>query len=168
MEGLRSDIERLEKPVAEKEDKIAVLESELADFNKLYKAAVLIYEKNDYNPTAKKLLADFDVTAQSYRRIPELIRDNNSEIAEIEQSLLPERTKLKSLSDELTLLEKVASGTYMDMLVKDESKCRQTEHIGNGVKLADGSDSERVEKAAAKMLGIEQTVPQPPPPRPKR
>jgi len=63
-------------------------------------------------------------------------------------------------------MEKIANGTYMNFLVDDEMQRRQTGYIGNGIKLADGSDSARIVDIGKKVLEVEEQAVQPPkPPR---
>jgi hypothetical protein len=175
VQSLRNDLARLEKPIAEHEAKLNGLNIELNNFERLYKAAVLIFEKNNYNPTARKLLADFDVTAESYSGIPKLIDDNNVEIAELEQKLIEIRAEIKDVSETLTAFEGIASDTYVQNLVHAERERQKAEEIGNGIKSADANlyDSIKTDLLAEKVVEvveqkIEEPIVQYQPPKPPR
>jgi len=51
-------------------------------------------------------LAERNVSARSYIRLPELVAGNNAEISELEKSLSEELSQLEAVSDNLTVLKK--------------------------------------------------------------
>ena len=174
--SLRNKFATLERSVSEKSEQVDILNTQLATFRKLYDYAVRVYENGDKNESVLRYLSDHKITAENYRRVQNPINGNIAEIAELEQSLSAERAELKSVSDTLTFMEKVVSGTYVDLLVRAEKERRQSAQIGNGLKLADGgsADSNKVDRIAGRVIeAVEkksvEVAPTPPPPRtPKR
>ena len=151
--SLRNDLAESERSISEIETNLATLETELKTFARLQKSAVLIFEKNNHNPTARKFLAEHDITVENYSQIAETIDSDTSKITELKQSLTEVQSKIKDTSETLTAFERIMSMTYVDSLVTAEKDSRQSAVIGNGVKSADSSmsDSMRIDKIAAKV-----------------
>jgi hypothetical protein len=84
-----------------------------------------------------EVLTKEGITATSYQKLPKLIANNDSEIAELEKSLSQEQTELKSAADTLTTFERIAGGVYIQSIIEAESNRRQSDYIGSGVKSAD-------------------------------
>jgi hypothetical protein len=136
LETLRNKFAVLEKSVTEKEKNVADLNSELRFFTDLHKAGIRCFENGEKSESDAELLAKHKITAENYPRIAKLIEANKSEIAEIEKALLPEREKLKDVSDTLTAFEKIAGGTFVQSLIDAEKNRRQSDLIPNGLKHA--------------------------------
>lgn len=150
-----NELAQSEKAVVEKEKAVAVLKDELDLFTRLYKAGTLVFEKGNYNPTARKLLDEHRVTAENYNRIMELITANESEIAELETSLTEIDRVRRDVSETLSDFERIISMTFVDKLIQDERN-RRTSEIVNGVKLADLSfaESQRIDVLAEKAVKV--------------
>ena len=80
---------------------------------------------------------------------------DNQTVADIKAALQEDRAKLKDVSDTLTLMEKVLSGTYVQSIIDEEMQRRQSGSLGNGLKLADGTNSEKINKISMKFLTSE-------------
>jgi hypothetical protein len=154
--SLRNDLANSEKEIAEIEKNLNQAKSDLKFFTDLYNAAVRYYENRGSDRRDYELLTNKKITAENYKRIFILIDNENVEIPKLEQSLTEVQAKQKDTSELLTTFERIMSMTHVDNLVIAEKDRRQSAVIGNGVKSVDGSDSERIEKAAEKMLKKEE------------
>jgi len=134
---LKNEFVSLEESVSDKEQKIATLKNEFKFFSDLHKAGVRCFEKGEKSESDLAFLAKHKITEESYQRITQLISNNESEIAEIENLLSPEREKLKDVSDTLSAMEKVVGGTYVQSLIDAEKERRQSDLIPNGLKRAE-------------------------------
>jgi hypothetical protein len=135
---LRNEFATLEKSVAEKESQLAELKKGVDIFRDLYNRGERCFKYHNQNETDLMYLAKNNVTAENYHLILELIPETESEIAELERSLPEERSKLKDTADTLSLMEKVAGGTFVQGIIDEEKHRRQT-HIKSGLKDAEGS-----------------------------
>jgi hypothetical protein len=136
--GLRNKFAVLEKSVAEKENTVTTLKSELAFFRDLYIKGERCFKFMQENESDLALLAANKVTADNYERITELITSNEREIAELETLMPDERAKLRECSDTLTAFEKISAGTYTQWLVNNEKPKQQAEFfVPNGSRRVD-------------------------------
>ena len=136
--GLRSEFATLEKSVADKENSVATLKTELAFFLDLFNKGERCFKFMQENETDLAVLAKNKVTADNYERIAELIAANESEIAELEAALPDERVMLWKCSDTLTAFEKISAGTYTQSLINAERPKQQAEfYVSNGSRRVD-------------------------------
>jgi hypothetical protein len=91
-----------------------------------------------------------DSNTVSYKQASERIEQMK---AEKEQSLSAVRAELKEVTETLSVLEKVVSGTWIQSLIHEEKQRRQSDTINNGIKSADASsfELERMEEIAWKV-----------------
>jgi hypothetical protein len=133
LESLRNDFEKWEKFVAKKEDELESIKSDTKLMQKLQDASMNHYVYDRHFSEEIRLLVDFNVTAENYFRLDKRI---NERVAVLEQSLSDSRTKLKSISENLSTLEKIAGGVFIQSLVEAENHRRQEKVIANGLKSA--------------------------------
>ena len=137
LESLRNEFANLEKSVSVNEDKLEKLNTELEVFENLYHTGVRCFENGENNLKDIQLLTKHKITSENYGRVQKLINENKSDIEKLEISISSEREKLKNASDTLTVIEKIAGGTFVQSLVDDEKHRQQTKYIQNGLKRAD-------------------------------
>jgi len=138
IESLRSEFATLEKAVAEKENAVTALKSELDFFSRLYNAGERCFKFMQEDEADLAFLAQNKVTADNYERITELITENTSEITQLEQSLPELRQRLKEATDTLTLAEKIMAGTWVQSLINEERLVQQAKYyVENGTRYAD-------------------------------
>ena len=131
---LRNEFAALEKSVAEKEARLLELKKELALYRDLYNRGERCFKFMSESESDLSVLAEHRITTDNYERIMELVVEDESEIAALEQSLPDERRRLRDTADTLVVFEKIASGTYVQSLIDDEKQRRQPEYIANGTK----------------------------------
>ena len=136
----KNEFTAVENIIAEKENKIGGLKSELIKFYDLQSKAVLCFENSVISKSSPEreaalhVLTERRITADNYYRIKEqLIIPNEKEIAEIERSLNADRAKIKESAATLEALERIAGGTYVQHLVDEEKNRRQGQSV-NGIK----------------------------------
>jgi hypothetical protein len=175
IESLRKDLARSEKSVAEKEKIIDDLKKESILFDKLYRAGVRRFENRGTDMRDFELLSKYEITAGSYFKIPNLIADNDKEIADIEKSLSDERAKMKDTSETLTAFEDLYSMTYVQKLIEAEKNRIQAKKVGSGIKSADLSisESQKIDEVVEKVVEAvekknEEPIVQYQPPKPPR
>jgi hypothetical protein len=151
LESLRRDLKSFEEQISVDEEKLEKLYEETKFFKNLYDAGRRCYAFDDMNHSDLNFLEKHKITPENYQRIKILIDDNNAEITDNEKSLQEKRVKLKDVSSTLTMMEKVANGTYIRSLIDEETHRRQTNTIPNGVKAADGSNLAKVEAIGLKI-----------------
>jgi hypothetical protein len=134
LDSLRNEFAELENSVSAQENRIAYLKNEIELFHKLYACAERCFKYGEKDERDLALLAEKNVSATSYKRLPELVAGNEAEITEHEKSLITERGQLEAVSDNLTVLEKISSGTFIQSLVEAEEQRRQSDRIPNGLK----------------------------------
>ena len=130
LEKLNEQFASQEKIVAEKEKNIADLKSELVFFKDLYSKGKRCFENNDNLKNLEKdfkVLSAHNITANNYRKIEQLIHQNEIEIAKAENELTAESQKLKSDSDILIAAKKIVGGTYVQALIEAEKERRHAE-----------------------------------------
>jgi len=136
--SLRNEFATLEKSVANKENAISTLKSELAFFRDLYVKGERCFKFMQENEADLAVLAKNKVTADNYERIAELIAANELEITELEFALPDERAKLRECSETLTAFEKIQAGTYTQWLINAERLKQQAEfYVAGGTRRVD-------------------------------
>jgi len=137
LQGLRNEFGELEKSVANKIDKVALLKSELDFFRDLYNRGERCFGRGSLDERDLAVLAEHNVNTENYHKIRQLFTANENEISEIETALLSERSKLKNSADTLAVMEKISGGVYITSLIEEEKNRRQAAFIPNGAKKAD-------------------------------
>jgi hypothetical protein len=135
--SLRDNFAALEKSVADKTEQIATLKTELATFRDLYSRGERCFKFMGGDGNDLRILAENEVTDENYHRIAKVIAANEREIAELEQTLPDERSRLKDTADTLAVMERVAGATYVQGLIDDEKNRTQAEYVKNGSRRAD-------------------------------
>jgi hypothetical protein len=142
LDSLRNDLAKSEKFITEKEKQLAQPQKDIMFFKDLHYKAVKHFEQGCRIPADMDLLKKSEITVQNYKRITELIANDENEIARIEQAISEERDKMKTTTETLTAFEEIFNMTYVQRLVEAEKNRRQVKKIGNGIKSADASTEE--------------------------
>jgi hypothetical protein len=169
LDTLQNALTKVENIIAEKEERIDALRSEIMLNQDLYDRAVRWYSSDvNRNRDDLVLLQRYELTASDYGRLKKVIANKEAEIVRIEESLPVEREKLKNVTANLSIMERVRAGTYIDSLVNEEKHKTQAKYIANGTKSADVSlgEVEKIDKLITKL--DEAGVLEPPKFSPKR
>lgn len=74
------------------------------------------------------------ITRENYHNIEMLIESETKKFREAEKVYMTEKEKLQKADELLSTAEKVMGGTYVQSLVGEERKRRESQYIPNGLK----------------------------------
>ena len=134
---LRRQAEELEQKAREAHDKLTEAEAHLTLGKDLKEKLELLYEgkpSERFTPEqARETVRQYQViNEKNYRNIDDLIAAAEADVQSCSDSHRELRDKLKQVTDTLSIIEQVQSGTYVQHLVQQEQLMRQTEVLGNG------------------------------------
>ena len=131
LESLKQEFANRESVITEKEERISFLKKEIGIYSDLLNKGVVAFEKNNATPAEKEKaileLSEHNINANNYHRLNELIQADEIEIAGIEESLTAHHAKIKEVSRLISTMEKIESETYVQSLITEEKKHRNSE-----------------------------------------
>ncbi len=139
LETFRKEFADLEKSVSEKEKALQKAETDLKTFYDLREKIQIVFEgkKSEiYSPeqAQQALKAYPHITRENYHNIEMLIESETRKFREAEKVYMTEKEKLQKADELLSAAEKVMGGTYVQSLVGEERKRRESQYIPNGLK----------------------------------
>ena len=138
MDSLRDEFARQEQRVRECETALQQSEHDLNYFYDLKEKIEVVFEGKaskayTYNQAWAALQEFPNITKQNYRNIDQLIQTETEKLQNAKDTLQDETKKLKEASDTVTAMERVLGGTYVQNLIGDERRRRESRFIPNGV-----------------------------------
>ena len=125
LQSMRFDLAESEKKCNETESNLLSSRKDLKFFLDLKEQAELLFEgknseKFSLNQARETFQQHKNINKNNYKKIDELINDEQKNIKNYKDALTEERKKLKEAADTLSFAEKVLGGTYVQGLVSDE------------------------------------------------
>ena len=138
LDSLRDEFARQEQRVRECETALQKSEHDLNYFYDLKEKIEVVFEGKaskayTYNQAWAALQEFPNITKQNYRNIDKLIQTETEKLQNAKDTLQEEARKLKEASDSVTAMERVLGGTYVQNLIGDERRRRESRFIPNGV-----------------------------------
>lgn len=138
LDSLREEFARQEQRVRECETALQQSEHDLNYFYDLKEMIEVVFEGKaskayTYNQAWVALQEFPNITKQNYRNIDQLIQTETEKLQNAKDTLQEETRKLKEASDTVTAMERVLGGTYVQNLIGDERRRRESRFIPNGV-----------------------------------
>ena len=142
-------LESLHRDFESKTEKADAIISEIEEQKKflaylaeLKKKIEIVYENKSSDPdeiaNCRRELAaleDFSVTKENYKNIYDLIVRNDNNLNELEEELNIRQNDLKEAAEYYEFAQKVASGTYVQELARNEQIRRVADYVPSGMKL---------------------------------
>lgn len=142
-------LESLHRDFESKAEKADAIISEIEEQKKflaylaeLKKKIEIVYENKSSDPDEiancrRELdaLEDFSVTKENYKNIYDLIVRNDNNLNELEEELNIRQNDLKEAAEYYEFAQKVASGTYVQELARNEQIRRVSDYVPSGMKL---------------------------------
>lgn len=139
LQSLRTEMERTEESVSEKENQVEKEKKDLQSFYELKEKIQIVFEgkKSDvftFEQAQRTIQQYGKITASNYRNVDMLIENQMQSLQKAESALAEEQKKLKETSDMVSAMEKVMGGTYVQSLVGAERERRESKVVPNGIK----------------------------------
>ena len=139
LETFRKEFADLEKSVSEKEKALKKVQTDLKTFYDLREKIQVVFEGKkseiySLEQAQQALRSHPNITRENYHNIETLIESETRKFRESEQIYIAEREKLQKADELLSISEKVLGGTYVQSLVGEERKRRESQYIPNGLK----------------------------------
>ena len=143
LDSMRHDFATQEQLVADKNAAVRKSEHDLNKIRDLKEKIEIVYaEKHSpactYEQAWTALQEYPNITKDNYRNIDTLIEEETETLHRAQESLQEETKKLRALSEQITAMERVLGGTYVQYLVGEERKRREADFVPNGIKQIGG------------------------------
>ena len=139
IETLRRDFSVQEQKVSELDAAMQKQKLDLKSYYELKEQIEIVFEGKRsvvFTPEqARTTLKHYpNITQDNYKNIDDLIAAETKSLRRHEQELAAETDALRTASELVTAMERVMGGTFVQTLVEEEQRRRETNYIPNGLK----------------------------------
>lgn len=143
LNSIRADFQKLTEQETAVAEEMARLERVIKRNRELIECGEVVYNgklsEAFTTREAWNLLTMYpDIRSDNFRKLELVIRDDSKKLQEVREQHDQIRQELQKTSDQLETAERVFGGTYVQQLVGENTRQRQTEYIPNGYYTADG------------------------------
>lgn len=141
LDSLKRDFENAEHELSEKENQLEKSKKDLNAFHELKEKIEIVFEgrqsKKFSRQQAEQTLKRYpNITEKNYRNVEKLISQESENASKLDSEVKSAKEILKKTAADYSMAEKICGGTYVQELVGEERRRRESNFIPNGLKNA--------------------------------
>lgn len=141
LDSLKRDFENAEHELSEKENQLEKSKNDLKAFHELKEKIEIIFEgrhsEKFTRQQAEQTLKRYpNITEKNYRNVEKLISQESENASKLDSEVKSAKEILKKTAADYSMAEKICGGTYVQELVGEERRRRESNFIPNGLKNA--------------------------------